>query len=271
MNINLHCDDCFNMLPSMKCASINLVATSPPYAQQRKRHYTGVPETHYVEWMCQWSKFIWDILEPAGSLAIIIRPHHHKGQIADYVLRARLALRDQGWCEAEELIWIKPDGPPLGSVYRPRRSWESILWFAKSSQPYVDLLANGSTSKEIGFSQLRSKKGLQQGYIHHTCPRVKREGIARCRDIVEIPVGTVAKGNPHPAQCPVDLMRWIIRLLCPPQGTVLDPFMGSGTTGAAAIAEKRHFIGIEKDNTYFQYAQQRIEACTKEAEETSET
>ncbi len=58
----------------------------------------------------------------------------------------------------------------------------------------------------------------------------------------------------HPTQKPVDLMRWLCRLVCPPNGLILDPFMGSGTTGVAALAEGFQFIGIEKEQEYYDMA-----------------
>lgn len=66
--------------------------------------------------------------------------------------------------------------------------------------------------------------------------------------------------NSHPTVKPVDLMRWLIRLVTPPGGTVLDPFLGSGTTGIAARLEGDGFIGIEKDAGYLEVARHRIES-----------
>jgi site-specific DNA-methyltransferase (adenine-specific) len=57
---------------------------------------------------------------------------------------------------------------------------------------------------------------------------------------------------------PLELMRWLVRLACPPGGLVLDPFMGSGTTGAAAKLEGRRFCGIEREATYLEIARARI-------------
>ncbi|MEF9975050.1 MAG: site-specific DNA-methyltransferase, partial [Clostridia bacterium] len=62
------------------------------------------------------------------------------------------------------------------------------------------------------------------------------------------------KHTGHPCEKPVDLLRRIVRVSCPPGGTVLDCFMGSGSTGVAAIKEGRDFIGIEKDEKYFKLA-----------------
>jgi site-specific DNA-methyltransferase (adenine-specific) len=68
----------------------------------------------------------------------------------------------------------------------------------------------------------------------------------------------VPGGNYHPTVKPVELMRWLVRLVCPPDGTVLDCFMGSGTTAVASVLENRKFIGIEQDKSYMSVAKQRI-------------
>jgi DNA modification methylase len=64
--------------------------------------------------------------------------------------------------------------------------------------------------------------------------------------------------NTHPTVKPVDLMRWLVRLVTPPGGLVLDPFTGSGSTGVAALAEGRRFLGIEREAEYVALAQKRI-------------
>ncbi len=74
-------------------------------------------------------------------------------------------------------------------------------------------------------------------------------------------VGANAKDTPtryHPTQKPVSLMVWAIEQCCPPGATVLDPFMGSGTTGVACVQTGRNFIGIEIDPTYYAIAEKRI-------------
>jgi site-specific DNA-methyltransferase (adenine-specific) len=64
--------------------------------------------------------------------------------------------------------------------------------------------------------------------------------------------------NTHPTVKPLALMRWLVRLTCPPDGTVLDPFTGSGTTGIAAMLEGRRFVGIERDPSYIQIGRVRL-------------
>jgi DNA modification methylase len=64
--------------------------------------------------------------------------------------------------------------------------------------------------------------------------------------------------NIHPTVKPTDLMAYLIRLVTPKGGIVLDPFMGSGSTGKAAVREGMEFIGIERENEYFEIAEARI-------------
>jgi site-specific DNA-methyltransferase (adenine-specific) len=70
---------------------------------------------------------------------------------------------------------------------------------------------------------------------------------------------TQPKQNFHPTVKPTDLMKYLIRLVTPKDGIVLDPFMGSGSTGKAAMQEGMWFVGIEREREYFEIAKQRIE------------
>src|ERR1035441_6878424 len=145
------CGDAVTLISTLPYGSVNLCLTSPPYAEQRKRQYGGVPEKDYPAWMCRVMAALRPKLTDDGSVLIVIRSHVRDGVVSDYVLRSRLALREDGWKECEELIWLKPDAPPLGSKDRPRRTWENILWFSKTPKPYIDLRANGGFSDRIGF------------------------------------------------------------------------------------------------------------------------
>jgi site-specific DNA-methyltransferase (adenine-specific) len=98
------------------------------------------------------------------------------------------------------------------------------------------------------------------------CPKPSRaerdagcEGLPgqRFRPLPDVSAGRRVH-NPHPTLKPIELMRWLVRLICPEEGVVLDPFMGSGTTGAAAGLEGRHFIGIEMEPAYLDIAAARI-------------
>jgi DNA modification methylase len=76
------------------------------------------------------------------------------------------------------------------------------------------------------------------------------------------------KKNTHPTVKPIALMAYLCRLVTPPNGIVLDPFMGSGSTGCAAIQEGFRFVGMELDEDYFEIATKRIEHYNGEKEGT---
>ena len=67
----------------------------------------------------------------------------------------------------------------------------------------------------------------------------------------------------HPTQKPVELMEYLVRAVCPDEGLVLDPFMGSGSTGVACIRSGRRFIGIEQDEEHYKNANKRMSTCTE--------
>jgi site-specific DNA-methyltransferase (adenine-specific) len=77
--------------------------------------------------------------------------------------------------------------------------------------------------------------------------------------------GTVDPYNTHPTVKPTELLRWLVRLVCPPGGTVLDPFSGSGTTGVACIEEGCQYIGIELDEGYVTIGRRRVAQATQRA------
>src|SRR5690348_8805380 len=142
--------DCIDVMRDLPAESVDAVVTSPPYAMQRKATYGGVPESEYPAWTVAWMSEARRLLKPDGSVVINIRPHVRNGQISDYTLRTRLALREDGWAEVEELIWHKKSGPPMGHTQRPRRSWESLHWFAKHGQPFTDPKAAGHDAEWRG-------------------------------------------------------------------------------------------------------------------------
>jgi len=188
------CGDCLDLIPRLDNRSVDLVLCSPPYAEQRRSHYKGVSEATYAKWTVRWMGLLREKLTHDGSVLLVIRPHLKKGVLADYVLRTRLALREDGWSENEELIWLKPDAPPLGSTNRPRRTWESILWFSKTANPYCNLTACGRESTRIGFlPSLRF--GLGHESIYNGQKVELRTGKARCSDVFVAPVEASRRGS----------------------------------------------------------------------------
>jgi site-specific DNA-methyltransferase (adenine-specific) len=236
--------------------SVDLILTSPPYVDQRKKQYGGTKESEYVEWTVNWMSLIRRMLKPHGSIVINMRPHVRNGRLSPYVRDTLTALCADGWIEHDEWIWRKSDAPPLGRHDWPRRTWEHLFWVGKSRRPYCDATVCGCWSTKLGAA---SKKGNEQGYINGNSAQYA-DGLARITDVFEAPVNANHREpwNTHPAQFPEALAERIIQTLCPIGGTVLDPFIGSGTVGCAAIRHRRNFIGVERNPTYVAIANRRI-------------
>lgn len=247
---------------------VNTVITSPPYAEQRKNQYGGINQKDYPEWTVEWMESIRKIIVDDGSVFINIRPHLKNGVISDYVLKTRLALRSAGWKECEEIIWIKPDSPPLGSIHRPRRAWESVLWFSKTNKPFVDLKAGGKESNRIGFENDKFDHG-GKSHIHAGQNKAKN-GIARVKDYIEVGTGKVEKGYSHSAMFPPQLVEYLINLSCPEDGLIFDPFMGSGTVARQSIRMDRGFCGFEISDGYYEEAINSISELIIKSEKTKE-
>jgi len=260
-NWMLYHGDCRDVLRSLSAESVSVVVTSPPYAEQRADQYGGIPEAEYPAWTVAWMDALRPALHQLGSVLVNIRPNLTDGNLSDYMLHTRLAVRAAGWVEAEELIWHKPDGPPLGSPKRPRRAWESVHWFSLSSQPWADLTKNGLHSDRRGFDP--SGRGGREGFVSDLTASAHARGrIARSQDVFAVRCTQVdqAEWNDHPAMYPEGVPAWLIRLACPPDGLVLDPFNGAGTTGVAALKYGVRYIGIDRDAHYLDISARRLEA-----------
>jgi site-specific DNA-methyltransferase (adenine-specific) len=246
--------DALDLLRSLTPESVDLICTSPPYAMQRAKQYGGIPEADYPAWTVAWLEAACTALKPEGSVVINIREHVSDGELSDYVHRTRLAVRAAGWVECDELVWVKPASPPVGHPRRPRRSWERVLWFAKSRQPWCNPQANGVYSERLGMDGASGNAREWVGGV----TEAYSQGVARCPDFVAIATG-YRLNTKHPATFPPTFAAWLIRLLCPPEGTVVDPFLGSGSTAVACVREGRRFVGGDIREDYCETATLRIQ------------
>lgn len=259
--------DCIDVMRTLPAESVDAIVTSPPYAEQRKSTYGGIPESDYPAWTVVWMAEAWRLLKPNGSVIINIRPHIKDGQLADYVLRTRLALRDAGWAELPELIWHKTSAPPTGSPNRPRRTWESLLWFAKHGRAWADPKANGKPTsdhtRKYGQKSIQNDTASRIGWDHSLKGGAVFGEVSRCADVVNVAASAVRwerhEGFDHPAPFPIGVAEWCGKLIVPPGGTILDPFSGSASTGVAAIRNGWDYIGIDAVAEYVAMSRKRLE------------
>ena len=104
--------------------SVNLIITSPPYADKRKNSYRGTHPDKYVEWFLPISKELYRLLKDDGSFILNIKEHPKNGERGTYVLELILALKKQGWYWIEEYCWYKKNSFPGKWPNRFRDSWE---------------------------------------------------------------------------------------------------------------------------------------------------
>jgi DNA modification methylase len=256
----LKTQDAKTFLSGLKDGIVDLICSSPPYAETCGEYYETVTAADYPEWTLDWLTVAQPKLTESGNVAIIIRSHVRDGAVDPYVLKTRLLLRRYGWYEPEELVWVKSNSPSVGHVARPRRSWEHILWFSRSPrQVYCAPKANGGPTERLGRSMQFQRRAKKTPYV----PTEEGAGVARCPDVVK--VGTAAchraPWNYHPAQCPEAVCRWIIRLLSPPGGLVVDPLMGSGTSLVSARKEGRRYAGCDLVAEYLAITERRLREC----------
>ena len=123
--------DCLDILPKLEAESIDLIFTSPPYADRRKHTYGGVAPDEYVEWFLPRSAELLRVLKPTGSFVLNIKEKIEEGERHTYVIELIIALRKQGWLWTEEYIWHKKNCYPGKWPNRFRDSWERCLHFTR--------------------------------------------------------------------------------------------------------------------------------------------
>lgn len=244
--------DCLDVMKALPDDSIDLVVTSPPYADARKHTYGGIPPEEYVQWFSDRGKHILRVLKPTGSFVLNIKERAKDGERHTYVLDLILALkRDVGFRWVEEYIWHKTTAAPGKWKYRFRDSWERLLHFSKTE----NLKMNQDAVKvPIGNWTKKRLKNMSQNDLARqesaTKSKVGRcianwDGKSQVYPTNVLHKSPVAHNTGHSAAFPEWLPEFFINLFTDEGDTVLDPFLGSGTTYRVSAQMNRKPIGIE--------------------------
>lgn len=266
--------DCLTLLQKIPDKSVDLIMTSPPYANNRKGEYCGVPINKYVEWFLPISRELLRVLKPKGSFILNIKERIIDGERGIYVLELIIEMRKQGWLWTEEYIWHKRNCYPGKWPNRFRDAWERCLHFTKQKQfqMYQNTVkvpmgnwANKRLQKLSDTDRVRDEAHNSSGFGKNVSNWVGRR-TAYPTNVLHL--ATECKNVNHNAAFPVSLPTWFIKLFTRKGNVVLDPFMGSGTTGVAAVDLGRKFMGIESGNEYYKYAVERINAIESNTQTT---
>jgi len=256
--------DCLHVLQGLPDSSVDLIVTSPPYADQRKHTYGGVSPDQYVEWFLPITRELLRVLKPTGTFILNIKERVVSGERHTYVLELILEMRRQGWLWTEEFIWHKKNCYPGKWPNRFRDSWERLLQFNKARQfnmyqeevmvPMGDWaktrLKNLSTTDRV-----RDESRVGSGFGKKIENWLSRS-MAFPTNVLNL--ATECANRKHSAVFPEALPEWFIKLFTQEGETVLDPFMGSGTTLRVAKRMGRNAIGIEIQPEYVELARSEL-------------
>lgn len=248
---NLYNGDCLNLLSMMEDSSVDLIVTSPPYADQRKGTYGGISPDEYVEWFTPIAEQLHRVLKPTGSFVLNIKEKAVKGERHTYVLELIIRLRQLGWLWTEEYIWHKKNSFPGKWPNRFRDSWERCLHFTKSKKfaMYQDavMIPMGDWKKErlkklSTKDTIRDESRVGSGFGKNISNWQERE-MAYPTNVLHM--ATECGNKNHSAAFPEALPEWFIKLFTKEGDVVLDPFAGSGTTLLVAEKLSRKCVGFE--------------------------
>jgi modification methylase len=242
--------DCVQAMKALPAASVDLIFADPPYNLQLggDLHRPDNSKVDAVDndwdqigdfdaydlYSCAWLEEARRVLKPNGALWTIGSYHN--------IFRVGTFLQDMGFWILNDVIWRKSNPMPNFKGTRFTNAHETLIWAAKTKEARVTF--NYAAMKALNDGvQMRSDWTLS---ICAGSERLKnREGK-----------------KAHPTQKPESLLHRVLLATTNPGDVVLDPFFGTGTTGAVAKKLGRHFIGIEADPTYVDIATKRIAAIT---------
>lgn len=256
--------DCREELKKLTDNSIDLIVTSPPYADSRSHTYGGIRPEKYVEWFLPISEELLRVLRPTGTFILNIKEKVVNGERHTYVIELILEMRKQGWLWTEEFIWHKKNSYPGKWPNRFRDSWERLLQFNKNRQfhmyqeevmvPMGDW-ADRRLKNLSETDKVRDPSRVGSGFGKRIANWIGRE---KAYPTNVLHLATETKNRNHSAVFPEDLPEWFIKLFTKKGDWVLDPFMGSGTTALVAQRMERNAIGIEILPEYYELAQKSV-------------
>jgi site-specific DNA-methyltransferase (adenine-specific) len=237
-------EDALTGLARIPDASVDLILTDPPYGLGKDYGNNSDKQeaADYLEWTARWIDAALPKLKPTGSLYIFLTWRYSPEIFV--MLKQRMTMLN-------EIIWDRRVPSMGGSVRSFTSVHDTIGFFAKGKGYYFDLDAvripyDAETKKARSRSIFVGAKWLELGYNPKDVwshSRLHKEDPQRVD---------------HPTQKPLAIIERMILASCPPEGVVLDLFMGSGTTAVAAKRCGRHFVGFELNSDYCAIAEKRL-------------
>jgi site-specific DNA-methyltransferase (adenine-specific)/site-specific DNA-methyltransferase (cytosine-N4-specific) len=264
LTTDLYLGDCREELKKIPDDSVDLIITSPPYADQRKSTYGGIVVEEYVEWFMPAADELLRVLKPAGTFILNIKEKVVDRERSTYVMELILEMRKRGWLWTEEFIWHKKNCFPGKWSNRFRDAWERLLQFNKNRKfnMYQDAVrvpvgdwAKNRLKNLSETDRVRDNAKNGSGFGKNVSNWTGRETVYPTN---VIHLSTECSNRNHSAVFPRELPEWFVKLFTLENDTVLDPFMGSGTTIEVANKMHRNAIGMEIVPEYYNTVRKRF-------------
>jgi DNA modification methylase len=256
--------DCLDVLGNLPDNCIDLIVTSPPYADSRKKLYHGVSPDEYVRWLAPRVEEFFRILKPTGTLILNIKEKVVDGERHTYVIDLILKMREQGWLWTEEFIWHKKNSFPGKWPNRFRDAWERCLQFNKRKKfkMYQNTVkvpigewANYRLKNLSDNDNIRIDSNSKSGFGRRVA---NWAGKRKVYPTNVLHIATECANRSHSATFPIGLPTWFIKLFTKKGDIVLDPFVGSGTTAVICKKLGRKYIGIDIKKQFCKLAKKNI-------------
>jgi len=240
--------DCIEAMRAMPAASIDMIFADPPYNLQLGGDLNR-PDGSFVDAVTdEWDKFdslnaydaftrAWlaearRILKPNGTIWVIGSYHN--------IFKVGSAIQDLGFWILNDIIWRKANPMPNFKGTRFTNAHETLIWASMGEKAKY-------TFNYRSMKTLNDELQMRSDWEFPICggqERLKKNGV-----------------KVHPTQKPEALLYRVMLACTKPGDVILDPFFGTGTTGAVAKRLRRHWIGIDREGTYIEAAQERIDAA----------
>ena len=237
---------------------VDCVVTSPPYFNLRNYQNDGQighekTVKEFISNLCDIFDDVKRVLKDKGTVFVVIGDSYGPDKSLFMVPELfALEMKRRGWILRNEIIWSKINPKPSSVKDRFTVSHEKIFFFTKSSKYYFEQVMVPSKEKQ----DFAITGNYDKSTDSYKSVLRKPTGKKNCRTVWRKTISS--DGTTHCATYPEGLIHAPIMAGCPEEGIVLDPFMGSGTTGVVALKLGRKFYGIELNDTYKIAAENRI-------------